>query len=45
MALTATVHSSANTLRQQVQIRGGKHSITTDEPQDDGGDDSAAAPH
>lgn len=45
MALTATVLSSADTLRQQVQIRGGKHWITTDEPQDVGGDDSAPTPH
>jgi putative redox protein len=45
MALTATVHSSADTLRQEVRIRGGRHSLTTDEPQDVGGDDSAATPH
>ena len=45
MALTATVRSSADTLRQRVQIRGGKHSITTDEPEDVGGGDSAATPH
>jgi putative redox protein len=45
MALTVTVRSSADTLRQEVQIRGGKHSLTTDEPQDVGGDDSAATPH
>jgi putative redox protein len=45
MALTATVHSSADTLRQQIQIRDGKHWITTDEPHDAGGDDSAATPH
>jgi putative redox protein len=44
MALTATVRSSADTLRQRVQIRG-KHWITTDEPEDVGGGDSAATPH
>jgi putative redox protein len=45
MALTATVRSSADTLRQEVQIRGGEYSLTTDEPEDVGGGDSAATPH
>jgi putative redox protein len=44
MSLTATAHSVAGTLRQNVVI-GDRHRIVTDEPERLGGEDTAPAPH
>jgi putative redox protein len=44
MGLTATAHSVAGTLRQDVLIDG-RHHLTTDEPAAVGGDDTGPAPH
>jgi putative redox protein len=44
MSLTATAHSVAGTLRQDVVI-GDRHRIATDEPERLGGEDTAPAPH
>jgi putative redox protein len=44
MSLTATAHSAAGTLRQDVLIDG-RHHLTTDEPEHLGGTDQGPAPH
>jgi len=44
MSLTASSHSIAGTLRQQVVIGDG-HRLVTDEPERVGGDGSAPSPH
>ena len=44
MSLTATAHSAADTLRQDVLIDG-RHHLTTDEPTHLGGTDQGPAPH
>jgi putative redox protein len=44
MSLTATAHSIAGTLRQDVVI-GDHHRLATDEPERLGGEDAAPAPH
>ncbi len=45
MSLTATARSLHGTLRQEVQIDGGRHWLFTDEPERLGGEDSGPAPH
>ena len=44
MSLTATAHSRADTLRQDVLIDG-RHRLVTDEPEHLGGTDRGPAPH
>ena len=44
MSLTATAHSAADTLQQDVVI-GGRHRLVTDEPDRLGGTDGGPAPH
>ena len=44
MALTATAHSTPESLRQDVVVDGRFH-LVTDEPERLGGDDSAPSPH
>lgn len=44
MSLTASARSIPGTLRQEVEI-GGRHVLTTDEPDHLGGEDSGPAPH
>ncbi len=44
MSLTATAHSSGDTLRQEVLVDG-RHRLTTDEPAQLGGTDTGPAPH
>jgi putative redox protein len=44
MSLTATAHSAADTLRQDVLIDG-RHRLVTDEPEHLGGTDRGPAPH
>ena len=44
MSLTATAHSTGDTLRQDVLIDG-RHHLITDEPQRLGGTDHGPAPH
>ena len=45
MSLTATARSIPGTLRQEVEIDGGRHRLCTDEPAHLGGEDSGPAPH
>jgi putative redox protein len=45
MPLTATARLLPGTLRQEVEIDGGRHCLTTDEPEHLGGEDSGPAPH
>ena len=45
MALHATAHRIAGTLRHDVVLGGGRHVIYTDEPRDVGGGDTAPSPH
>jgi putative redox protein len=45
MSLTATARSIPGTLRQEVEIDGGRHRLFTDEPPHLGGEDSGPAPH
>ena len=45
MSLTATARSIPGTLRQEVEIDGGRHRLSTDEPAHLGGEDSGPAPH
>ena len=44
MSLTATAHSSGDTLRQEVLVDG-RHRLVTDEPAQLGGTDTGPAPH
>lgn len=44
MSLTATAHSSGDTLRQHVLIDG-RHRLVTDEPEHVGGTDGGPSPH
>jgi putative redox protein len=44
MSLTATAHSSGDTLRQEVLVDG-RHRLITDEPARLGGTDTGPAPH
>jgi putative redox protein len=44
MALHATAHRIAGTLRHDVVLAGGRHVIYTDEPRDVGGTDTAPSP-
>lgn len=44
MSLTATAHSAADTLRQDVLVDG-RHRLITDEPEELGGTDRGPAPH
>ena len=44
MSLTATAHSTGDSLRQDVLIDG-RHHLTTDEPERLGGSDHGPAPH
>jgi putative redox protein len=43
--LRASARSRPGSLRQEVTIDGGRHVLTTDEPEHLGGDDSGPAPH
>ena len=43
--LRASARSEPGSLRQVVEIDGGRHVLTTDEPEHLGGDDSGPAPH
>jgi len=45
MSLTATARLLPGTLRQEVQIGGGRHTLYTDEPAHLGGEDAGPAPH
>jgi len=45
MSLTATARLLPGTLRQEVQIGGGRHTLYTDEPAHLGGEDTGPAPH
>jgi putative redox protein len=44
MRFTASARPVAGSLRHEVEING-RHTITTDEPEDQGGRDTAPAPH
>lgn len=44
MSLTATARSIPGTLRQELLV-GGRHRLTTDQPEQLGGDGSAPSPH
>ena len=44
MSLTATAHSSGDTLRQELLVDG-RHRLVTDEPAQLGGTDTGPAPH
>lgn len=45
MSLTATARSVPGSLRQEILVDGGRHSLTTDEPVAVGGEGTAPAPH
>jgi putative redox protein len=45
MSLTAIARLTQGSLRQEVQIDGGRHTIFTDEPSHLGGEDTGPAPH
>ena len=43
--MRASAHMTSGTLRSEIDIRGGRFQIGTDEPESVGGEDTAPAPH